>query len=685
MDLLNSYDFQHELRSIKTKICLQETEETWDAITAGIISLRDACDSTGYTSSLEFAAELRELQRPLINAMFSERTRLSGAAIDLIVTIATLLGTQFEPLLSIFYPSLLHLCSRANKVVATRARTAVLSIIETTQLSSILPHLLHCSKDKATSLRLAVAEGTLACLNCCNPPDLEKNSRIKEIEAIIQSSARDANADVRQAGRRIFEAYKILFPWRIDTFTAPLTPTIRKYLDLKVSAVSSTQKQPKESGIQPKKCSVASTSQSSVKISSNKTNIEPSRVRLPNTTTFRNVKQSTRSNQAPSTKALPVGMSQSTNMGPHHFMKTETSSLISASRLSHPRDRKDGPDIANSRFKNISKMRITNIDTSGPRRIPLPESSEIREDVQLSNGRVGSGNNSSKPDNSLQSLGLSRNGPSRLNRSQIYKSEIHNTDQPALTSSKIRTKAQVPNRELSTHKQNREARSVTQPTLSQLARVRRPVERKAGGTVGTKPLWGRPSTRRDVAKGSPKKSTKLPQKPNTGVGNVIADEPANIPLPTSPILTSEGAMQENSKSNGDLPDAINETCENAVSNPDPILLQTDIAYTPTVVGNEIREVENTENCSPITQELGTPKHNSRQSSFSIADIRTPISALLESIEQGFELTPSSPLSPPQPYLMRGPLVGMTGTLNIPFHLAISEAKARTTMELTEDC
>jgi CLASP N terminal len=148
--------------------------------------------------------------------MNSERTRLSGAAIDLLVSVATGLGREFEQLLTLFMPPLLALCGRTNKVVINRARTCIITIIESTQLASVLSYFLQNIKDKSASLRLLAAEGTLACLNSCNPPDLERELRARDIEAIIRSTARDANAEVRRLSRKIFGCYKILLPGRVD-------------------------------------------------------------------------------------------------------------------------------------------------------------------------------------------------------------------------------------------------------------------------------------------------------------------------------------------------------------------------------------------------------------------------------------------------------------------------------------
>ncbi|KIY43710.1 hypothetical protein FISHEDRAFT_68104 [Fistulina hepatica ATCC 64428] len=166
-------------------------------------------------------AHIRSLARSLNNCMASERSRLSGATIDFVSTVASSLGSDFEPLTPTFFPSLLTLCGRPNKVFVIRARSCITNIVETTQSATLLTYFLHNIKDKSATIRLACAEGTLTCLNCCNPPDLEKEARVKEIEALMRSTARDASADVRQVGKKIFQAYKILLPDRVDGCVQP--------------------------------------------------------------------------------------------------------------------------------------------------------------------------------------------------------------------------------------------------------------------------------------------------------------------------------------------------------------------------------------------------------------------------------------------------------------------------------
>ena len=209
-------DLEYRLQPIREKIQVPETEESWDKISKAIASLSTLVQEEGSEYPTELAKFLRSFYRPLTSAAMSERTRLSAVAFELFKVSAESLGKSFTALIPLFLPTLLTLCTRPNQVVITRAKACIISIIESTYAPSILSFLADAIKDKAVSLRLAASECILVCLNTFNPPDLEKEARAKVIEGIIKSTATDASADVRKFGRKIFDAYKILLPTRVN-------------------------------------------------------------------------------------------------------------------------------------------------------------------------------------------------------------------------------------------------------------------------------------------------------------------------------------------------------------------------------------------------------------------------------------------------------------------------------------
>lgn len=202
--------------SQERSIHLPENEDTWDAILETIIALTAICrDGACDEQPEQVLLTMRSISRPLVDAMKSDRSRLSGPAIELVSVVSSGLGMSFEPLLSLFFPTLLLLCSRTSKVLASRAKGCIFLIIESTQLGGILPYLAALATDKSTSLRLAIAEAGLACINSLNPEDLEKESRIRDIEKLIKAAAKDSSAEVRTVSKKFFAAYKDLFPSRV--------------------------------------------------------------------------------------------------------------------------------------------------------------------------------------------------------------------------------------------------------------------------------------------------------------------------------------------------------------------------------------------------------------------------------------------------------------------------------------
>ena len=213
-----SPELEYRLRPIRESMLLNESEETWDKIASAIRTLQTVVQEDSSSAPEYMCTALRSLASPLNRSISSERSRLSGAAMDLINIAVTELGRAFEGLLPIFLPTLLAMCARPNKVFVSRARACLITIVESTQSPQILGFLLRSAKDKSTSLRLAVSEVALACLHSFNPPDLQKDSRGQEVEGLIKAFATDANADVRKVGRKVFEAYSILLPNRVDRY-----------------------------------------------------------------------------------------------------------------------------------------------------------------------------------------------------------------------------------------------------------------------------------------------------------------------------------------------------------------------------------------------------------------------------------------------------------------------------------
>ncbi|OAX33236.1 hypothetical protein K503DRAFT_664032, partial [Rhizopogon vinicolor AM-OR11-026] len=75
----------------------------------------------------EMLAGIRSLARPLNVAISSKRSRLSGAAVESVTALG--LGLSFQPIMPLFFSSLIGLCARTNKVFTRRAKACIFAAI----------------------------------------------------------------------------------------------------------------------------------------------------------------------------------------------------------------------------------------------------------------------------------------------------------------------------------------------------------------------------------------------------------------------------------------------------------------------------------------------------------------------------------------------------------------------------
>jgi hypothetical protein len=156
----------------------------------------------------------------------------------------------------------------------------------------------------------------------------------------------------------------------------------------------------------------------------------------------------------------------------------------------------------------------------------------------------------------------------------------------------------------------------TQPTLSQLARMKaaeEEKERRAVAKGGTKPLTIRPRVKAVPPKATSKGADVLAAAITTPLPPSPTVRPADVPLPASPVLAPIGTQNEQ-KAVASTNDS--ESAPAAVAEHSPV--PTPVPVQP-------------------SHPFGT-----------VTTAKTPISALVNSIQRGFLFSPNSPLSPVQP-------------------------------------
>ncbi|KAF8158481.1 clasp N terminal-domain-containing protein [Crassisporium funariophilum] len=720
---VSAADVKYRLDNLRSDINQEETEDNWERITKAIVSFVAICEKGGYEAAPgEVVNALRNSHRQLTSAMNSERTRLCGAAIDLFISAAAGLGGDFEQLLTLFMPTLLALCGRTNKVVINRARTCIFTIIESTQLASVLPYFLQNLKDKSVGLRLVIAEGTLACLNSCNPPDLEKESRAREVEAIIRGTARDANADVRKVSRKIFECYKILLPGRVESFTAPLTPTMKKYLDIKPNNLSNKQsssnlrtnlnmqptvKQSTSTSVSTSKpghsrtassstMPIASAASQSRSLASSLTRVarkeaptiapapyvpvrpvqpariisdsQPAKVQRPPTT-----------GTVGATRTAPV---QEGNR-PAPPLRSQTSSLsrVGAAASTVAPHRAQLPSIAKAASGSQAAA------PSGPRRVPMPmapppppSAAAIQAKEKIAPKRPISRTDNASSVGQRPVAGSASSMPPKRPISRTDNASSVGQRPVASTASSVPPKKAAPVAVPSLKPRVPTAKEsvLPKPKQATTAATSSTANVKALAVTKPKPLWGRTAATKPAAatttrvptKTLTKKPSKLVSAPPSEASKTRPTTPALIALPPSPEPTDSVASKEPEEMEiiahvspeptvapVDVVPQAEE--EKLVEEPEvghsPMSQHDDISYR--TFANHLN-AEQLSNCN-FSPEVAVQDENPAtpqgllplpaQTDAALSS-KTPISALLSSIQRGFLYSPVSPLSPPDSYL-----------------------------------
>ncbi|KZP34547.1 hypothetical protein FIBSPDRAFT_942658 [Athelia psychrophila] len=669
MECRSSISLNRELEVICAVVVLPESEDSWEKIAKGITRIITLSNNGALDFPDDLVLGIRSMSRPLISAMCSERSRLSGAAIDMLHTLACGLGSDAEPLIPIFLPTLVTLCTRTSKVFVTRARTCILAFIENTQLPTILPYLALAAKDKSVTLRVVAVESVLSCLNCFNPPDMEKESRATMIEGIIKLTAKDANADVRRLSRKVFEAYKALMPTRLEKFIRPLTPMTKKYLEIKAQPTSSAppSRPPSSTSFIDKP-----TQPPKVKPTVQKETMPP-----PPYVPVRSAPPTRPARTTPSTTnvsdpvAEPARSGPSRPRAPHVTMPSvpvmarrlapfqpSTTAVISSGphRVNRANDeplRNEGP--LRRPLSQSQLLQAPESDTApkprpqgGARRVPLPPPPSAPKAEGISKDVPDNAQSTSKSTTAASTL--SRSAPSKITPEAIpTKRGPSKADErpkpipkppakPASTDTRVSAIQSITNPTKSAREPTRpleKKTSISQPTLAQIARAKAAAaDRK--GKEAEKHVWGRPKSA-SVTKGQAIKSKAAPSAlPKAPSGPTITT-PAEVPLPPSPSPDVQELPPL------PLSPAANRTAEVEAATDQPL------PPSPVAPASPLAEVMDVDARAVPKIQIPSESTPTGQSAFP-APAATPISSLLTSIQQGFLFTPCSPLSPPQSYL-----------------------------------
>ncbi|GAA6015650.1 hypothetical protein JCM11491_007184 [Sporobolomyces phaffii] len=238
-----------EFDSLHGALALEETEHTWEKIDKAVKRFQAVVRGGAGKKELadEYVRGMRDktLVNGLIRSLATERTRLSGSTLDLVAS-STRLGPQFAPLLPLYLPTLLRLLCRTNKLYITRSTSTINNIVKNTRLVDVLRFIVgewQGESGKSATFREKAAEITAYMLSSGAGGELILDKdvldrRVEELEWIIKTAAVDKDVKVRAEAKKCWEVYKREWPERVASFTSPMTPTIRRYLNVTANGPS---------------------------------------------------------------------------------------------------------------------------------------------------------------------------------------------------------------------------------------------------------------------------------------------------------------------------------------------------------------------------------------------------------------------------------------------------------------
>ncbi|KNZ47536.1 uncharacterized protein VP01_632g11 [Puccinia sorghi] len=225
-------------------LLIEETEDTWQNIDASLKRFTAAIRGGACEHHDEFLKRWKEtdIVRGLVSAMSTERTRLSGTALDLVAATSRL-GSYWDSAVPFYAPTIIKLLGRASKIYVTRATITLTSLIKGTKSLAFIPYLIDGISEKSVTIRIGCADALLCCMSdTVNDMDASEsrkqkskdglNKRLNDIENAIKTGGRDRDPKVRAIFKRIWELYEQQWPTRAASLAQPLTPTIKRYLGI---------------------------------------------------------------------------------------------------------------------------------------------------------------------------------------------------------------------------------------------------------------------------------------------------------------------------------------------------------------------------------------------------------------------------------------------------------------------
>ncbi|KAJ1567208.1 hypothetical protein HK405_006770, partial [Cladochytrium tenue] len=225
----------------------KETEESWQLLDTNLARMGDAVGravaaaaAAGVAPS-QFATDgssvvtvVRRLKTPVNLALSSERSRLSRTAMQVMEDISGCLGRDAGPLVVDVFPTLIRLCSRANRVYVLSATRTMLALIRTSASPAIVSLLADSFQSPSKTLRTSIAECLVCFLECSR--GRESDIPLESVEMLLAQSLKDAAVEVRAHSKKAKDLYQSICPLRADAISSGQGSPFQKPPRVNISA-----------------------------------------------------------------------------------------------------------------------------------------------------------------------------------------------------------------------------------------------------------------------------------------------------------------------------------------------------------------------------------------------------------------------------------------------------------------
>ncbi|KAL0093334.1 clasp N terminal-domain-containing protein [Phycomyces blakesleeanus] len=219
----------------------KESEETWEMHNAALRNMTTWILKIDAHKQTYFIERIKKLKAPIIISLLSERSRLSGTAMEMLKALSKAMKTDYQDIHELFATALFSLFSKSSKVTHTRALECYKSIVNNSSIPKGIRHLCLALK-KPPIPNKSARECALECLNTLiqvNDPT-KITQYILSIEETIKISAKDPSSEVRSKARVCYKAYHDKFTEEAERFISKLPDDVKRYLIPTLSASSST-------------------------------------------------------------------------------------------------------------------------------------------------------------------------------------------------------------------------------------------------------------------------------------------------------------------------------------------------------------------------------------------------------------------------------------------------------------